>query len=249
MRKTKKLFIALIAAVMAVSLGSIPAQAHHDPMPRKVSIRKPSIKVMQGRKFEIKAVTAPRHAEDDYLRWEIISGKKCVRFEEYDDRDGDDMDFIALKPGKAKIRCYVRGRNKQKYGDVITVTVKKRASDYSFSRDGQSTVYEEAYDDFDLEVRKGHSIKNSELKWKIIGKDVLSFATRRKTGTSVDFIAKKPGKAKVVCTCTNKKAKRKSVTFTVIVEEDDDDYYDDDYDYDGDDEDDYDDGYYDEDYY
>lgn len=36
------------------------------------------------------------------------------------------MDFIAVKPGKAKIRCYVQGKSKKKYGDTITVTVTKK---------------------------------------------------------------------------------------------------------------------------
>lgn len=33
------------------------------------------------------------------------------------------MDFIAVKPGTAIIRCYVYGKNKERYGDTIKVTV------------------------------------------------------------------------------------------------------------------------------
>ncbi len=53
---------------------------------------------------------------------EIVSGKSHVRFED-SDRSGDDMDFVAVKPGTAKIRCYVYGKNKDRYGDTIKVSV------------------------------------------------------------------------------------------------------------------------------
>ena len=63
----------------------------------------------------------------------LFQGKKYVKFEDRD-RTGDEMDFIAVKPGKAKIRCYVQGKSKKKYGDTITVTVTKKKSDYSWQR-------------------------------------------------------------------------------------------------------------------
>ena len=160
---------------------------------------------------------------------EIISGKKYVKFEDRD-RTGDEMDFIAVKPGKAKIRCYVQGKSKKKYGDTITVTVTKKKSDYSLAKVGESVKYVEAWDDFDLEVKKGSSIKNSQLKWEISDTSIVSFAERKTTGTDVEFYAEKTGTVRVTCTCTSGKAKGKKVVYTVNVIADDDDYDDDDYD-------------------
>lgn len=234
MKRAKQIFLSIMAAVLVIT-GSFGTTALADGRrPKKVSISKSSMKVIQGKEFEIKAKMTPRRSDDDYLRWQIISGKKYVKFED-NDRDGDDMDFVAVKPGKAKIRCYVVGKNKKKYGDVITVTVKKRPADYSLKKVGSSKKIEEVYDDFDLEVKKGHSIKNSELKWTIKDKSIVGFESRRRTGREVEFVAKKTGTTKITCTCTNKKAKTKKITYTVkvVADDDDDDYdYDDDYYYD-----------------
>lgn len=220
-RRMKQFVIALVIAATAFGTGSISAQAGDNGKPKKVSIAKSTKKVSQGKEFEIKAKVSPKDAEDDYIRWEIVSGKKYVKFEDRD-RTGDEMDFIAVKPGKAKIRCYVQGKNKKKYGDTITVTVTKKKSDYSLKKVGKSVKYEEVGDDFDLEVKKGRSIKSSYLKWKISDSSILSFAEKKKTGTEVEFYAKKTGTAKVTCTCTKGKAKGKKVVYTVNVVVDDD---------------------------
>lgn len=220
-RRMKQLVIALLVAATALGTGSISAQAGDNGKPKSVSIAKSTKKVSQGREFEINAKVSPRNAEDDYIRWEIVSGKKYVKFEDRD-RTGDEMDFIAVKPGKAKIRCYVRGKSKKKYGDTITVTVTKKKSDYSLKKVGSSVKYEEVSDDFDLEVKKGWSIKSKYLKWEISDTSILSFAEKKKTGKEVEFYAKKTGTAKVTCICTGGKAKGKKVVYTVNVVVDDD---------------------------
>ena len=50
-------------------------------------------------------------------------------------------------------------KSKKKYGDTITVTVTKKKSDYSLAKVGESVKYVEAWDDFDLEVKKGSSMR------------------------------------------------------------------------------------------
>ena len=211
-RAAKQVLIVLLVVMAVIGTGNISAQADYNWKPKKVSIAQSAKKVSQGKEFEIRAKVTPIDAEDDYIRWEIISGKKYVKFEDRD-RTGDEMDFIAVKPGKAKIRCYVQGKSKKKYGDTITVTVTKKKSD------------------FDLEVKKGSSIKNSQLKWEISDTSIVSFAERKTTGTDVEFYAEKTGTVRVTCTCTSGKAKGKKVVYTVnVIADDDDDYDDDDYD-------------------
>ena len=131
-RAAKQVLIVLLVVMAVIGTGNISAQADYNWKPKKVSIAQSAKKVSQGKEFEIRAKVTPIDAEDDYIRWEIISGKKYVKFEDRD-RTGDEMDFIAVKPGKAKIRCYVQGKSKKKYGDTITVTVTKKKSDYSLA--------------------------------------------------------------------------------------------------------------------
>ena len=114
-RAAKQGLIVLLVVMAVIGTGNISAQADYNWKPKKVSIAQSAKKVSQGKEFEIRAKVTPIDAEDDYIRWEIISGKKYVKFEDRD-RTGDEMDFIAVKPGKAKIRCYVQGKSKKKYG-------------------------------------------------------------------------------------------------------------------------------------
>lgn len=73
--------------------------------PKKVSIAQSAKKVSQGKEFEIRAKVTPIDAEDDYIRWEIISGKKYVKFEDRD-RTGDEMDFCRkTRKSKNPVLC------------------------------------------------------------------------------------------------------------------------------------------------
>ena len=220
MKKTKQFVTTFLIAATIVGTGAIPAYA--DAIPNKVSLPQSQRSVAQGKKFELKARTTPYDAEDDYICWEIVSGEDYVMFEDYD-QTGDDMDFIAVKPGTATIRCYVYGKKKTTSGDTITITVTKSKSDYSLKRGDAPVKYEDVWDDFDLEVKAGRSIKNSELKWEIKDPSILSFATGIKTGREVEFYAKKIGKTTVTCSYTNSKGEKKSVTYTVKVVADYDD--------------------------
>ncbi len=220
MKKTKQFVTTFLIAATIVGTGAIPT--HADAIPYRVSLPQSQRSVAQGRKFELKALTTPYDAEDDYICWEIVSGEDYVMFEDYD-QTGDDMDFIAVKPGRATIRCYVYGKNKTTSGDTITITVTNSKSDYSLRRADAPIKYEDVWDDFDLEVKAGHSIKNSELKWEIKDPSILSFATGIRTGREVEFYATKIGRTKVTCSYTNSNGVRKSVTFTVNVVADYDD--------------------------
>jgi len=221
-RRIKQFAVVCFVAAAISGIGNVFVHADYNGVPDKVTINGSKRSVVQGKKFEVKVQTSPYSAEDDYICWEIVSGKSYVRFEDYD-RTGDDMDFIAVKPGTAIIRCYVYGKNKKRYGDTIKVTVTAAKKDYSLKKVGKSVKYEEVNDDFDLEVRKGHSIKESELKWKISNSGIVNFAEMKKTGHEVEFYAKKYGTTKVTCSYTNSKGDKKSVVYTVKVVDDYDD--------------------------
>ena len=219
MKKTKQFVTTLLIAATIVGTGVIPT--HADAMPTNVSLTESRKSIAQGRKFELRTQTTPYDADDDYICWEIVSGSDCVTFEDYD-QTGEDMDFIAVKPGTATIRCYVYGKNKTTSGDTITITVTKAKGDYSLKRADAPAKYEEIGDDFDLEVRAGHSIKNSSLKWEIKDQRIVTFASGIQTGREVEFYAKRTGTTKITCSYTNSKGAKKTVTYTVnVVAEDD----------------------------
>ena len=77
-RAAKQVLIVLLVVMAVIGTGNISAQADYNWKPKKVSIAQSAKKVSQGKEFEIRAKVTPIDAEDDYIRWEIISGKKTL---------------------------------------------------------------------------------------------------------------------------------------------------------------------------
>ena len=73
-RAAKQVLIVLLVVMAVIGTGNISAQADYNWKPKKVSIAQSAKKVSQGKEFEIRAKVTPIDAEDDYIRWEIISG-------------------------------------------------------------------------------------------------------------------------------------------------------------------------------
>lgn len=231
MRKRFRMLLSVML-VMALFAGMIqtPVKADYgDVKPTKVSVASAKKSVSVGSEFTLRAKFSPSYAEDDYLVWSIVSGKGVIRFED-DDRTGDDMDFIAVKKGTAKVCIKIYGTSKKAY---ITVTVKAPSKKGTIKRVGPATRTVVCGDDFDLEVKKSSGVSNKKLKWSIKNTKYVGFEPgEKKWGDEVEFIAKKPGTTKITCTNTTT---GKSVTFTVKVVDWDDYYGDDDYDNDWDD--------------
>lgn len=233
MKKTKnniKIKGFRLLLLLAVSLAALFSTAFHAGAydwirPKNISaIGKKKVTMTVGQEKELRVQMKPLHADDDFLRWKIVSGKKYVRFDDYD-RSDDSIEIVALKAGTAKVRCYINGKPSKK----VTFTIKvKKASQKSGSiiAKGSKTKYVEVYDDFDLEVKKLRSVSGRNLKWTIANTAVVDFENRYETtGADVEFFAKKTGTTTV--TCTNS-ATQDKVTFTVKVVARYDDY--DDYD-------------------
>lgn len=108
-RRTKQFVTACLIVAAVTGTGAVPARADYHGIPDKVTLAQSKRSVAQGKKFEVKAQTSPYDAEDDYICWEIVSGKSYVRFED-SDRSGDDMDFVAVKPGTAKSGVMYTGK-------------------------------------------------------------------------------------------------------------------------------------------
>ncbi len=108
----------LLALPLSVSLlvagAALPAEASAYVKPTKISAVTAKKTVHKWQEFELKVKMKPYHAEDDYLHWSIVKGKNIIQFEDDDhEREGDDMEFIARKKGKATVRCKIRGTKKK----------------------------------------------------------------------------------------------------------------------------------------
>lgn len=110
-RRTKQFVTACLIVAAVTGTGAVSARADYHGIPDKVTLAQSKRSVAQGKKFEVKAQTSPYDAEDDYICWEIVSGKSYVRFED-SDRTGDDMDFVAVKPGTAKSGVMYTGKTR-----------------------------------------------------------------------------------------------------------------------------------------
>ncbi len=124
--KVKKILLMFMGFMMGLSLSLSPAVIHadsDDPKPtsiRKLNYKKRTVRV--GQKFELKAYARPYDYDDDQLIWST-GNKKIVKIISKDRRD-DDITLKAMKTGKVKITCRIRGTKKKK---TCTITVKKKA--------------------------------------------------------------------------------------------------------------------------
>lgn len=184
--------------------------------------------------FELKVNIGPDDADEDYLRWKIVSGSSNVKFDDEDLND-DEIELKAVKAGTAKVRCKIKGTDKQV---IFNITVTKASIKTIKAVESTKTV--EIGDDFELEVKKYSGLKNRCLKWRIQDPKIVKFEDDDddnyddRTGDDAEFEAKKIGTTQVYCKNTKTK---QIVTFTVTVvndidddsdEDDDDDYNDND---------------------
>lgn len=130
MGKLKKTFLSMMTAAMLLSaVFAFTAYADeddhydYDPKPTQIRVVDKVKTVTAGKKFKVRVRMSPQGAEEDYLKWTIVKGKKVVRFDD-DDRSDDEVEFKALKKGTAKLRCQIRGTKKKVY---ITVHVKRQS--------------------------------------------------------------------------------------------------------------------------
>lgn len=231
--KLKKLCFFSLTLVMIFSILMTPATASADwDDPKPTSIRKLNYKkrtVRSGQKFELKAYARPYDCDDDQLIWST-SNKKIVKILSRDRRD-DDITLKAVKTGKAKITCRIRGTKKKK---TCTVTVKKAAK--SKSKKPNRIWVDDKYMDVDL-----YDVE--DIEYRVLPRNASNKkVTFRSSNTKVATVnsrgyvyGKRIGKATITIQCkANSKIKTK-VYVRVERDYDDDDYYDDDYDDDYDD--------------
>ncbi len=219
MKKLSKKLLALLLTLVITISGIVIISADDDVKPRKIAkIIISDKEITVGEEFELKAITRPGDADDDYLRWKIIEKKGIIRFD--DDNDDDEIELVALKEGTTKVRCQIKGKG-TKGSKTISITVNK-ADKSKIHKKGKLKKTVEVGDDFELEVKKSKGLKDRYLKWSIKNKKIVRFDDDGRHGDEAEFKAQKIGKTTI--TCTNIKTNQK-IKFTIIVvpEHDDDD--------------------------
>lgn len=97
MGKLKKTFLSMMTAAMLLSaVFAFTAYADeddhydYDPKPTQIRVVDKVKTVTAGKKFKVRVRMSPQGAEEDYLKWTIVKGKKVVRFDD-DDRSDDEV--------------------------------------------------------------------------------------------------------------------------------------------------------------
>ena len=209
MKSLLKRVAVIVMATLMIGLLAVPAKADSNVKPKKITaVGKQTVSVNAGQEFELKVRMTPKNAEDDYLRWKIVSGSKYVRFDD-DDRNDDEIELRAIKAGTAKVRCYIKGTSKK-----VDFTVKVKKATKKITAATKTTKTVRIGKDFDLEVNKYSGLKDRYLKWSIGNKKIVRFDDDERVGDEVEFKAIKVGKTTI--TCTNTKTNQK-ITFTINV--------------------------------
>ncbi|HCT92374.1 MAG TPA: hypothetical protein DF613_13515 [Lachnospiraceae bacterium] len=212
MKKIARCMFAVLAVVLTAAVFGLPVKADYEPKPTSVkAVGSKTRTVKQGQEFELKVRTNPRNADDDYLRWSIVKGKGVVRFED-SDRDGDDIDLVAVKAGTAKVRCKISGSNKSV---TFTIKVKKSSVKKTIQAVGSRSRTVNAGQEFELKVRTSANVPEDDLVWSIVkGTKVVAFEDDDIYDDEVDLVALKEGSAQVRCKI---QGTAKSVTFSITV--------------------------------
>lgn len=164
--------------------------------------------VYVGDEFELE-VKKSGGTKDSHLKWSI-KDTSIVKFADKD-KTGDDVELKAKAAGTTTVTCTNTKTDKK---ISYKITVKKKPSGTNIGLVGNASVTVKKGEDIELEVRKGSSVKEKDLKWSIKDTSILKFEDGEKYGSEVELEAKKVGTTKVIC--TNLKTEKK-ITYTVEV--------------------------------
>lgn len=209
----KKLSLSLLTLTLLLFTILIPVRADQDDVPpTRISARtSKNLTVTVGEELELKVRMTPKNADDDALRWTIVSGKKVVSFTD-DDRNDDEIELKAIKAGTAKVRCRITGTSKKV---TFKITVKEKTTSAStIKRVGASKRTVSVGREFELEVKKSRGLKDRYLTWSIKDSSIARFDDDDLHDDEMEFKALKAGTTTI--TCKNSKTGKK-VTYTITV--------------------------------
>lgn len=210
-KMTRLLAVALSAVLIAGGILPVSVEAASVTLSR---VGKKERSVTVGKEFELEVKKSGK-LSDKKIKWSI-GDTSIVKFDD-DDRYGDDIDLKAVKAGTTTVKA----KNLDSGKSVsYKITVKKAKADYTIKKVGSTSKTVEVDDDIELEVKKGASLKESQIKWSISDTSILRFEDGDNKGSEVEVEARKKGTTKV--TAKNTKTGEKIVyTIKVVPEVDD----------------------------
>ncbi|MBO8463788.1 MAG: hypothetical protein IAC13_07650 [Firmicutes bacterium] len=170
----KNSFVKTMAFVLvgAMAVTPVSVMAGHRKPTRIDGISATKKTVFVGEEFELEVYNSERNVDDDYFVWST-SNKKVVRLDDDDNRD-DEMEFIAVNPGTAKITCEIKGTNIKK---TCVVTVKERNTEayIDVDDDGKGYITVEIGDDEDIDATlRNANGSNRQLVYKSLTPSIVS---------------------------------------------------------------------------
>ena len=137
--------------------------------------------VKAGQEFELRVTRTSGMKEND-IKW-TSSNTNVVKYDD-DDRYDNEMEFRAVKAGKATITA----KNLTTGGKIqYIVTVKENSGDIYMYRVGSATKYVEADDDLELKVNKGAGLNNNQIKWTVSNSNMIWFEDGDNYGREVEL--------------------------------------------------------------
>lgn len=203
----KRLTATITALALAITCFAVPVSAASgDNLISRVGDKNRTVKV--GNEFELKVKKGSALSEND-IKW-TSSNTSVVKYDD-DDRYDNEMEFKAVKKGKATITA----KNLETGGKIYYyVTVKEKNQSIYISRVGEASRTVSPGAEFELKVKKGDALKNSQIKWTIGNTNIVAFDDDDRYGNDIELKAKKAGTTKV--TANNLKTGGK-IVYTITV--------------------------------
>lgn len=199
----KRILVLLTSLLLITVLLPTKISADNDPAPQdiiKLSYTKRTVE--KGKHFEILAFTTPYEAEDDLLVWDT-SDPTIVGFED-GERTGDEVEFVALNKGTARVTCTIAGTKISK-DCLITVSNSNKARIVT----DEKFVDVDQYEWEDLEAKLiGGTFKNRKLTYKVKDKSIAKVKNGKVYGKSV-------GSTKITIRAKAKKSIKKVIYVSV----------------------------------
>lgn len=194
MKKGLKFLAVLLSVILVSGNLALPVEAASSDY--KISrVGSKNRTVYAGQEFELSVKkVGTLKLKDSQIKWSI-KDTSIVGFDD-DDRYDNDIELRAKKAGTTTITA----KNLVTGGKIYyKVTVKKAVSPNKMVRVGSSSVNVRLGQDFDLEVLKGSSLRDSQIQWSIADTSILVFDDGECYGDDVELIAKNVGTTKVTC--------------------------------------------------
>lgn len=186
----RKLTATITALALALTVFAVPVSAAGgDNLISRVGAKERSVAVGQELELEVKE---GRALNDNDIKW-TSSNTSVLKYAE-NDRYDDEMEFKAVKKGKATVTA----KNLETGGKIyFYVTVKAKANNIYISRIGNKNRSVNAGSEFELSVKKGSGLSDNNILWTSSNTSVVKYDDDDRYDNEMEFKAVKAGKSTI----------------------------------------------------